>query len=169
MGDLRGRFQGVNQERILSELKKHGGSEDLEMHGHGEDVDKDAAVEKVPDQKIDNIESSENDLGKKGSAKSERRRRGVSLSAGLQFGWEGHNINMRKHKHGALRLNIDKYHHGGRYGEGGHYDDYSHFVQDYHHDDHHSFSKDCHYGDYHHHHGDHRRLHHEDYHDYHHY
>jgi len=178
--DVRGRFQGVNQERILSELKKQGG-----LSAHGEDVDKDAAVEKVHDQKIDNIESSEDDLVIEESSKSVRRRRGVSLSAGLQFEWGGHN--RRRHKHGALRLNVDKYHHGGRYGEEGHYDDYSHFDQDYHHDNHHSFgkdyhhddrhsfSKDYHYGDYHHyddhhhHHGDHRRLHHDDYHDYHHY
>ena len=169
--DLRGRFQGVNQDKVLSELKKQGGSGGLSVLG--EDVDKDTAVEKAHNQKIDNIESSENDLVIEESSKSERRRRGVSLSAGLQFGWGGHN--RRRHKHGALRLNLDKYHHGGRYGEEGHYDDYSHFDQDYHHDNRHSFSKDYHYGDYHHyddhhhHHGDHRRLHHDDYHDYHHY
>ena len=164
--DLRGRFQGVSQEKVLLELKKHG-----ELSVLGEDVDEDAAVDEVHNQKIDNMESSEDDLVNKESSKSERRRRGVSLSAGLQFGFGGH---RRRHKHGALRLNIDKYHHGGRYGEEGHYDDYSHFDQDYHHDNRHSFSKDYHDGDYHnyddhHHHYDDHRRHQQDYHNYHHY
>ena len=148
--DLRGRFQSVNREMVLSEVKEAGGN------AFGENVEVDATVE--TNQNIDEIKSSEEDVFDEDSSKSGRRpKRGLKfdLSAGLRFGWGGGKLRM--HKHSALRPKTDDYHHGGRYGEDGHYDDYPHFNQNYHHDtfdDHYHYED--HYDDHHHHYNDHQ-------------
>ena len=149
--DLRGRFQSVNREMVLSEVKEAGGN------AFGENVEVDATVE--TNQNIDEIRSSEEDVFDEDSSKSGRRpKRGLKfdLSAGLRFGWGGGKLRLHKH-HGTLRPKTDEYHHGGRYGEDGHYDDYPHFNQNYHHDtfdDHYHYED--HYDDHHHHYNDHQ-------------
>jgi len=153
--DLRGRFQSVNREVVLSEVKEAG----LRGNVFGVNVKIDATVEK--NKNIDYIKSSEKDVVAldESSLKSGRRpKRGVKLdlSAGLRFWWgRGQH---RMHQHGALQPKIDKYHHGGRYGEDRHYDDYPYKA--YHHDnfdDHYHYEDQYdHYDDHHHHYNDHK-------------
>ena len=122
-----------------------------------------AAVEK--DQKID--ETPEENVLNEDLLNSGRSKRGVKLdlSAGLRFGWGGRRQRVH-HKHVAPRYQLEKYHHGGRYGEEGRYD-YHHdnFEDHYYYEDHYS------YNDYHkhNHHTDHKHPHHDDYHAYPHY
>ena len=156
--ETRGRFQSVNQDYVLSEVKMVGTSGPKGVNVPGDDEVKDAAVEQIHNHKIENVK----EVVSEEQSKSDRLRRGVSLglSAGLHLGWGGH----RRHKHGGgeLRLKIDKFHDGGRYGDGSHhnhfgdnlyYEEYRHYDDHHHHKKHHVHH---HYHDY------------DDYHDYHH-
>ena len=120
----------------------------------GDDEVKDAAVEQIHNHKIENVK----EVVSEEQSKSDRLRRGVSLglSAGLHLGWGGH----RRHKHGGgeLRLKIDKFHDGGRYGDGSHnnhfgdnlyYEEYRHYDDHHHHKKHHVHHHYHDYDDYH--------------------